>query len=97
MARQWRNQGQVHSDGQQEADRDADGEVQDRGARDQDEGLQQGGSDQLLSDGPGREGEVEHAAVDEPVHRHAQHPGGPVRGRDRDALGRGEEGEEEER
>ena len=51
MARQWRNQGQVHSDGQQEAHRDADGEVQDRGARDQDEGLQQGGSHQLLPHG----------------------------------------------
>ena len=113
MARQWRNQGQVHSDGQQEAHRDgesqdgkslfyylafsANGAIQDCGAGNQDEGLQQGGSHQLIPDGPGREGEVEHAAVAQPVHRHPQHPGGPVRGGDRDAVCRGEEGEEEER
>ena len=43
MARLGRDQGQVDLDGEQEADRDPDGEIQDRGEGDQDQSLQQGG------------------------------------------------------
>ena len=75
----------------------ANGEVQDRGKRNQNKSLQQGGTDQLCQVGPGGAGEVRGAAVDEPVHRPAQHPGGPVRGRDRDALHRRQEEEGQER
>lgn len=43
------------------------------------------------------QGEGGGAAVAQPVHRHPQHPGGPVRGRDRDSVRRRQEGQEEER
>ena len=43
MARLGRDQGQVDLNGEQEADRDPDGEVQDCGEGDQDQSLQQGG------------------------------------------------------
>ena len=74
----------------------ANGEVQDRGKRNQNKSLQQGGTDQLCQVGPGGAGEVRGAAVDEPVHRPAQHPGGPDGGGDRVTVGRGQEEEGEE-
>ena len=75
----------------------ANGAFQNSGEGDKDKSLQQRGPDELCPHGPRGEGEGWSAAVAQPVHRPAQHPGGPVRGRDRDALHRRQEEEGQER
>ena len=64
----------------------ANGEVQDCGARDQDEGVQQGGPDERGPAGPCREGAGRGRAVAEPLHRYSTDPERPVRGGDRGAA-----------